>query len=1136
MALATSLLSEEQFLCPICLDVFSHPVTTPCGHNFCRDCIRGYWQSTSQCQCPMCKHKFYLRPELRVNTFISEMATQFRKSVERRTSGDLDRAPAQPGEVPCDVCTESRVKARKSCLDCLASYCEVHLEPHHILASFKKHQLMEPVMSVQDRVCQKHDRLLELFCRTDQTFVCQFCRKSEHKAHHTVGIEKESTERKAQLEKAEAEVQRLIQGRLQRVCEVKRALQLGRGNAERETEEVLRVFSALVSSLQRSQAELVDTIEAKQSEAERRAQLLITELELEIEELSRRSAELERLSRTQDHLHLLQRFPVVSKPPPTMDLCESSPVHSVVYVGTMRRAFRRAGSQLEETLKAEMGMELPKRSLSTALCAVLWTLLSSGILLAFGFLLFTLRFKNNRIVKMSSPNLNVLTLCGSVLTYSSGFLFAVEEATHPQGGVSRAVLQAQMWTLCIGSTLVFGPILGKTWRLYRVFTQRVPDKRVIIRDIQLMGLVGLLILVDLLVLTAWNLTDPLRCTHSVGALVKVVEKDVSYSLTQMDSCSSVYSDLWIILLAGLKGSLLLYGTYLAGLTSNVSLPPVNQSPTIMTAVVLVTLSTAVALPVCRFLQAWPNLVYSTVAGSIFICTLATNCLLFIPQLTQWRQFEEEHNNPSQMAKYFSSPSKSLHSVYSQDEVYFLLGQNNSMKRLLNEKNAVIDSLQEQVKNAKDKLLRIMSASHPQDDHDMDSSTTNLNSSSTHTTVVQSETPDTPLPLRDTESVRSSSPLCETPPAFDSIPPPSAPPSPPEDAASQSGHLLEVNSDAGQTGSQQSAAKSQLPSFPNTVVLQCTELRPAVEREAAAPTALNPTLNFVTSSCIERRPSHTEPLGCHTDPTLPWVSGRQKRFVSSEQLQEILQELSVNAVMETALRSPSRAQASRRPSQPNITATSPLFPLSPLSLRNPLSPPPPFFFRYPSISPYAMRKRRPPFHSPRGGPLPCFFPGSEPPSWGRKRNSTPGALSLDKQPVNSLCPDDSDMEEEEQEAYRVPKRCGRRVCRPDKPIRRGPIPPYGGQGDGAPSEGEGVSKGAPCRKHGRDSCGYWDSDSSSSADYCYYHRPYCDSCLQHGTYLSSDSSSDSSDSEYGGPRLFLSKHPVVFKEDLKPTFV
>lgn len=36
-----------------------------------------------------------------------------------------------------------------------------------------------------------------------------------------------------------------------------------------------------------------------------------------------------------------------------------------------------------------------------------------------------------------------------------------------------------------------------------------------------MGLVALLILVDMLVLTAWYLTDPIRCSRSVAAVVKV---------------------------------------------------------------------------------------------------------------------------------------------------------------------------------------------------------------------------------------------------------------------------------------------------------------------------------------------------------------------------------------------------------------------------------------------------------------------------------------------------------------------------------------------------------------------------------------------------------------------------------------
>lgn len=39
--------------------------------------------------------------------------------------------------------------------------------------------------------------------------------------------------------------------------------------------------------------------------------------------------------------------------------------------------------------------------------------------------------------------------------------------------------QMRLSMLCIGTSLVFGPILGKSWRLYKVFTQRVPDKRVV---------------------------------------------------------------------------------------------------------------------------------------------------------------------------------------------------------------------------------------------------------------------------------------------------------------------------------------------------------------------------------------------------------------------------------------------------------------------------------------------------------------------------------------------------------------------------------------------------------------------------------------------------------------------------------
>ncbi|XP_054644322.1 probable G-protein coupled receptor 156 [Dunckerocampus dactyliophorus] len=756
--------------------------------------------------------------------------------------------------------------------------------------------------------------------------------------------------------------------------------------------------------------------------------------------------------------------------------CESA--HCLIHSGVNRQESMDVMYRL--CTLSKMTVDPPRRSLSPVLSAVVWTLLSCGILLTFCFLLFTLRFKNNRIVKMSSPNLNVLSLFGSVLTYSSGFLFAMDGRPHPQMEESTAVLHARVWTLCLGSTMVFGPILGKTWRLYRVFTQRVPDKRVIIRDIQLMAMVALLILVDLLVLTAWNLTDPIRCSRSVGALVKMVEKDVFYSLSQHESCSSVYSHLWVIIIAVKKGCLLLYGTYLAGLTSNVSHPPVNQSPTILTAVTLVTLCSTVAVPVSVFMQAWPNVVYSTVAGAIFICTLATNCMLFVPQLTEWRNFEEDQNNPGQMAKYFSSPSKSQPSVYSQDDIYFLLGENNSMKKLLNEKNAVIDSLQEQVNNAKDKLLRLVSASQLSvKQEDVDSS--NLHSSSTQTTELQSCDFAASLP---------QSRLSPPPPVLPRLMAAGGPGSselvPPPD------YIAALSPPPG--GLDADPCK---PTAEDAVLQASGSLRTAEE-----------TAHFVTSVQSHRllNPSEVETFSkCPTSPLGP--STKPNGFVSSEKLQEILQELSVDTVL------------ARRPSHIKFKEDSSL---SPMSLRTPRSPNPPLVFRYPSISPYAMRKRRPPFHSPRRGMAPpCLY--TEAAGCRRMRDSC-GAWKPSKHPEGvtlnggvavdgTLLQIPLEVQEQDEEGL-ASDRC-------------------------ASEHASDVDAGSDAEQrcgHQADPCRYWESDSSSSTDYCFYHRPYCDSCLQRGSLLSSDSSSDSSDSEYEGYGLYRSPHPVVFKEDLKPTLV
>lgn len=77
-------------------------------------------------------------------------------------------------------------------------------------------------------------------------------------------------------------------------------------NSRRDTMESLEVFAALMRSMEKIETELVQMIQRKQAAAEQRAERLIAELELEMTELERKRCEMEQLSDTEDHLHLLQ--------------------------------------------------------------------------------------------------------------------------------------------------------------------------------------------------------------------------------------------------------------------------------------------------------------------------------------------------------------------------------------------------------------------------------------------------------------------------------------------------------------------------------------------------------------------------------------------------------------------------------------------------------------------------------------------------------------------------------------------------------------------------------------------------------------------------------------------------------------
>ncbi|CAK6975564.1 E3 ubiquitin-protein ligase TRIM47-like [Scomber scombrus] len=252
---------SELLKCCICLDKFTNPTSLPCGHSFCLACIGEYWRINGACQCPLCKAFFPTRPQLKTNQHTDAPTEAGTVALRAR-------------EVPCDICPQKH-RAVKSCLVCLASYCDTHLEPHYKNEDLGRHLLISVVKNLEDSVCRLHGKQLDRFCRSDRTCICAKCAQTEHRGHHIISVNKEAAKKKVKLKRIKVKIQQAVQERLSKLEKFKRPVNISGQN---------------------------------QKEAWAQNKELIKQLEEEISELQRRNTDLEQLSQNEDNLNFLQMF------------------------------------------------------------------------------------------------------------------------------------------------------------------------------------------------------------------------------------------------------------------------------------------------------------------------------------------------------------------------------------------------------------------------------------------------------------------------------------------------------------------------------------------------------------------------------------------------------------------------------------------------------------------------------------------------------------------------------------------------------------------------------------------------------------------------------------------------------------
>ncbi|XP_076015537.1 bloodthirsty-related gene family, member 30 [Genypterus blacodes] len=340
MAEAMELFSEQELTCSICLDLFSDPVSTPCGHNFCQVCIGGYWASSPVCSCPLCKRQFEERPLLSINRVFALIADKF-KMVQYGAAASAAPAgsgypvttgavmtnangggtnpfavvAASGGElVLCDVCTGIKQPAVSSCLTCTASYCNQHLQPHHNTPFYSKHPLMDPQEALKGRTCPAHRRLLEVYCRTCQRCICAICVLEEHRTHKTVSVQTERLGKQKHVARTEQEILNRIKEKEIRVTSLKKRLEVVKTYGDGERGELEHLLDEVSHSLDRIQSEVVGGIKDQVDAVAAKGEGLVSRLEADLSHLTERRATLEVQAISQDHIGFLQSFSEATAP------------------------------------------------------------------------------------------------------------------------------------------------------------------------------------------------------------------------------------------------------------------------------------------------------------------------------------------------------------------------------------------------------------------------------------------------------------------------------------------------------------------------------------------------------------------------------------------------------------------------------------------------------------------------------------------------------------------------------------------------------------------------------------------------------------------------------------------------------
>eukprot|EP00455_Lapot_gusevi_P036385 TRINITY_DN4045_c0_g2_i2.p1 TRINITY_DN4045_c0_g2~~TRINITY_DN4045_c0_g2_i2.p1 ORF type:complete len:279 (-),score=38.53 TRINITY_DN4045_c0_g2_i2:129-965(-) len=249
----------------------------------------------------------------------------------------------------------------------------------------------------------------------------------------------------------------------------------------------------------------------------------------------------------------------------------------------------------------------------------------------------------------------------------------------------------------VSFSLVFGSLIAKTWRLYKIFwsqtleVQNIPDSAVF-------SMVAIVMLIELLLAVSWRFVQPMR-----GSVIQDITDTYSLFVCIAPAEIEMLDAAFLVAFFVFQAAVLIFGTILA--TRVRKLPDqFNETSSIVTCVYNVFVISALGIPLHFNLQRFPLIDFVLVNVAIFVVVVFSLVILYAPKIIALK-FTTEDSAPR--LRPHGNESRDSHSNLSIQQIEMM----SELKRLKSENEKLkhtseLEALRAEVARLRQELGRI----------------------------------------------------------------------------------------------------------------------------------------------------------------------------------------------------------------------------------------------------------------------------------------------------------------------------------------------------------------------------------------------------------------------------------------------